>query len=65
MGLSGQFVFPPTSGKCVLDIKLQDIDNCSQIVKLNLKIYLAHCGFISCPETELGAADGPHGDKCL
>lgn len=49
---------PPTSDKHVLDVKLRDDGDSSQTVKLKLKIYLAHCGFISCPETELDAADG-------
>lgn len=46
-------------GKRVLDIKLQNNDCCPQSGNLKIKRYPALCGFISCPETEPGAAAGP------
>lgn len=52
-------VSAPTVGKCVLRVKQQDSDCCSQSGNLKIRVDLALCGFISCPETELRAAGGP------
>lgn len=52
-------VSAPTLGKCALDVKLRDNVCRPRRGNLTVKIHLALCGFTSCPEAELGAADEP------
>lgn len=54
---------PLTLGKCALEVNQQENDHCPQSSNLKINVCLALCGFISCPETELGAADGARDDK--
>ena len=54
---------PHTLGKRALEVNQQENDCCSQSSDLKISIYLAFCGFISCPEMELCAADGAWDDK--